>query len=214
LKLTPRLGTRTHLFDRRRWHLREHPRGAQCFGGVEAVAGAAREVVAVPAVQPRHTRPATPAGGSVHHPQRTEGPATVVRRGGRSSALRTEWCASTSRPDKAPHRNRPERSATPYRRRGSSRPACWACAGRQQGRRKPLQPTVPPLRRTPALRVGGAQSTPSSHAALGCVPHCARGHTGIPFIGRFTRSPYAGKEYRSRVAVREHFVADVSCVRH
>jgi hypothetical protein len=120
-----------------------------------AVAGAATKVAA-PVVQPHHTRPAGLAGGSLRHPQHTEGPAKEVHTGGRSSALRTESCARTSRQGKAPRRNRRERSASPYRHRDSSQHACWACAGQGQGRRKPVQRTTRPLRRRLALRASGA----------------------------------------------------------
>ena len=75
---------------------------AQCSGRLSnAVAGAATKVAA-PVVQPHHTRPAGLAGGSLRHPQHTEGPAKEVHTGGRSSALRTESCASTSRQGKHP----------------------------------------------------------------------------------------------------------------
>jgi hypothetical protein len=100
----------------------------------KAVAGAATEVAA-PVVRPHHTRPAGLAGGSVHHQQHTEGPAREVHTGVRSSALRTESSAKRSRQGKAPRRNRRARSAIPCRLRGSSRPACWACAGQGRGRR-------------------------------------------------------------------------------
>ena len=82
-------------------------------------------------VQPHHTRPAGLAGGSLRHPQHTEGPAKEVHTGGRSRrsvlnrvpvpAVRVRHPVAIG-----------ERSASPYRRRGSSQHACWACAGRDR----------------------------------------------------------------------------------
>jgi hypothetical protein len=120
----------------------------------------------VPLVRPRHTHPAALVAGSLHHPQHTEGPAREVRTGGRSSALRTESCASTSRPDTAARRSKREKSATPYQRQDNNPSAYWACAGQRQGRRRRARRTTRPPRRRLALRETGARSTPPNHAAL------------------------------------------------
>jgi hypothetical protein len=129
--------------------------------------------VAAPLVRPHHTRPAVLAAGSLHHPQHTEGPAREVHTGGRSSALRTESCASTSRQGEAPRRSKREIFATPYHRRGSNRSAYWACAGQRQGRRKRARRTTRPLRRRLALRGSGGRSTPPNSCRPRCLRHCA-----------------------------------------
>jgi hypothetical protein len=100
--------------------------------------------VVVAVVRPHHTHLLAPAPGPLHPAQHTGGQARQAHTGGRSSAPRTESHASTSHPDMARRRSKREKSASPDHPLGSSRLACWACAGQEQGRRRPERPQTRP----------------------------------------------------------------------
>jgi len=134
---------------------------------VEEFASAATEVVA-PEGRPHRSRPAGLAAESLRHPRHTEGLAREVRTDDRSSALRTGSCANTNRQERAPRRSRRERSATPFRHRGSNRSACWVCAGQALGRRKRVQQRAQPSQQRLLLQVTGALS-----ASFGSTPRSA-----------------------------------------